>query len=87
MNKKINIHRLLKHIMFKVFARVLTRFSHKTEQHMNKAFQSEDVVLYFEDLITQFMCCSVLPLVKNLFKKGYDLLEHIVFNKNHPDLI
>ena len=49
MNKKISIKRLLKHIIFNIFARVLTRFSHKAERHKNKAFQFEDVVLYFED--------------------------------------
>ena len=47
--KKKIINRLLKHIIFKVFARVLTRFSHEAERHKNKAFQSEDVILYFED--------------------------------------
>jgi len=35
--------------MFKVFSRVLSRFSHETEGCKNKAFQFEDVVLYFED--------------------------------------
>ena len=47
--KKKIINRLLKHIIFNIFARVLTRFSHKAERNKNKAFQFEDVVLYFED--------------------------------------
>ena len=34
------------------------RLSHEAERLRNKAFQPEDVALYFEGLITRFMCCS-----------------------------
>ncbi len=48
------------------FYLLLTRISHEPERYRNKAFQSEDVVFYFEGWITQFLCRSGSPLVKNI---------------------